>query len=225
MDGSRHPERATGMSRIGTRIRAGASRSAADPRVRRGGIRVASWLLVSVAMAVTLPGCIITQPVHFDEPANSPPAIYEVTPMPMHPLDEVVGVFPMTLADAGSAVVPTQTFDAIVYDLDVDQSLQYQVLVDGIRCQTCVTNSGILPASTSLTDRVRRRLTFNVGGGLLDPGTTGNCHSVRLLVSGQFQPGGQDPVEDGDLASATWWIASRTVDEGAPPVDMGTCLR
>ena len=212
----RYPDRATRMSRIGGAPTPSGPRSAADRGYPGRGTRVAWPSLVSVATAVTLSGCIITQPVHFDEPPNSPPAIYDASPIPMPALNAVLQLVPVAIDDAGMQRIPTQTFEVVVFDADVDQSLQFQVLVDRAPCRACVGMNGILSPSPRVSDRARRRLTFNVDWSLL---ATSRCHSVELLVSGQFIAGSQSPIEDGDLASATWWVAS----SDGTTVDMRDC--
>jgi len=115
-------------------------------------------------------------------------------------------------------MIPNQSFEVVVFDADVDQSLQFQVLVDRAPCRTCASMNGVLAPSSSLTDRVHRTLTFTVAGTLLG---TDHCHSVQLLVSGQFVAGLQDPLETGDVASATWWILSH--ETTTTMVDMVRC--
>jgi hypothetical protein len=171
-----------------------------------------------LAIAVTLSSCLITQPTHFDEPPNSPPVISAVTPPLQHIVDVDITSMPAG-ADAGPATPSTLDFEVTVYDRDVDQRLQVQVLLDGFVCPSCVDGSFLDP-SASMTARDRRTLRFHVPTMLF--GTTPDCHSVQLLVSGQFKPGLQEPIEDGDLATTVWWILA---DEALTPhgVELGMC--
>lgn len=206
------PMSRTGMSEIRREREVRIAGSAPDPGLPHRGIGVA----LSALLAVLLPSCLITQQTHFDEPANSPPAISD-GPSPAPSLNAILRP-ELVAADGGAASVPNQAFEVVVYDADVGQPLQYQVLVDHMPCRSCAGSNGVLPPSSSLTDRVHRSLPFNVGGTLLG---TGRCHSVQLLVSGQFVAGGQDPIEAGDIASATWWVLSQ--DPLAPAVEMRSC--
>lgn len=165
---------------------------------------------------MTLSSCLITQPVHFDEPANSPPAISDAIGA-LNPLTEIVRLLPVT-SDAGASSTPDVQLDVVVYDPDVDQALSIQVLVDRTPCPACVPNHGILNPSSALTGRDRRPLTLTIPHTLL-PAVS--CHNVRLLVSGGFQAGTQTPLEDGDVASAIWWVSSQN-DSGAS-AEISTC--
>jgi hypothetical protein len=165
-----------------------------------------------VAAAVTLPGCLITQPVHFDPPANSPPAIYD-SPTSMRPISEIARVTSTTpTLDAG--VMPSIAFEVVVADPDVGQTLQGVVEIDSNPATD--TPLTILP-STASTGRERRTVQFSVGTAAFEV-TPLACHRVDLFVSGGFSGALHQPIEVNDLARATWWV------QPDPSVTMGSCL-
>lgn len=172
--------------------------------------------------ALTLPGCLITQPVQFEPPSGSPPAITGATTHESHPLDEIilVQVDQLMAGDGGGSGLTPIVVE--VRDPDVDQELAYKVYVDYNPSDPRPANpSGFIPTIGRIAgvDRTRRRLEFAVptGTGL---GTVG-CHRIELRVSGGFRPDTPDPVRDGDIATAVWWVATQPVGGGT--VDMGSC--
>lgn len=168
-----------------------------------------------MAIAVSLSGCLITQPVRFDQPSNSPPSISDAQGAPLS-LTRIIQL-PRDFTTTGDAGSGRQVSLAVeVFDPDVDQTLNFQVLVDRTPCSTCVEQHGVLSPSTRATGRDRRSTTLAIDQALLLPP---NCHSIQLLVSGGFQAGSQMPLEDRDLASATWWVASTDMST----VDMRLC--
>lgn len=162
---------------------------------------------------MTLSSCLITQPVHFDEPANSPPAISDLpTAGVSPPLSEIV-FLPAALMSTGDAGVATSlTLGVQVYDPDVDQALSWRAFVDSNVC--C---GGDVPRSTATTGRERRALTFPVPTGTLDLTTTA-CHRIDLYVTGAFDgnPLSHTPREANDIASATWWVAVQPPTMSSP---------
>ncbi len=173
--------------------------------------------------ALTLPGCLITQPVQFEPPAGSPPSITGATTHESHPLDEIILIQhgDLTPADDGGGTVITPIV-VEVRDPDVDQELAYKVYVDFNPTDPRPANpSGFLPAigRSPGVDRTRRRLQFDL------PNSTGldteGCHRLELRVSGGFRPDRPDPVRDGDVAIAVWWVA--TQPSGGGVVDMALC--
>ena len=204
------PRRTTGMSRIADSKRGDALRSAADPPRHAGGTWVALMTRFSLATAVTLSGCLITQPVHFDPPANSPPAIYD-SPTGTFPISQIIRPPPPMPSDGG-VTRPPITLEVIVADPDIDQRLRANLRIDANR----LTSLPDIMPSTATMNRDRRTERFYVELMQLDPT---RCHRVDLFVSSDFQGGSNPPraVEALDLAQATWWIQLQT------GVDMATC--
>ncbi len=206
----------TGMSGIGREREVRIPGSAPDPGLPNRGIGVA----LSALLAVLLPSCLITQPVHFDEPANSPPAIASTVP----PLNHVTIVTPSTgTGDAGSGTSTGHSFSAVVRDPDVTQTLNFQVTIDNSPCAACVELRGVLSPVTSATGRELRPLTIHVADALLAPKPDGSgaCHFIQLFVSSGFQSGTQTPLDDADLATAVWWVGTTGTSTG---IDMNGCL-
>jgi hypothetical protein len=193
--------------------------SAPDPGLAHRGIGVA----LSALLAVLLPSCLITQPVHFDEPPNSPPAIYDTAASPIFQMNTIGRIPNSRIVATGDAGGPTSVpFSVVVYDPDVDQTLHYAALVD-MNTTPCSGCNGDLTPSTLSTGRERRTLSFDVPYDVFQPSRLG-CHRVRLIVTGDFQSGTalpRDPVND--TAIATWWIAVQPPMMSSSPVDMTAC--
>src|SRR5262245_25469860 len=129
-------DRATGMSRIAASCAGAGTRSAWD---RALGVRGTSIALVLALVPVTLSGCLIPQPVHFDEPPNSPPAISDVE-SPDHPIHEIIQLYdpmpPMPVDGGATPPAPPLTLRVSVYDADVSQTLSWLYQVDGVTLDT-----------------------------------------------------------------------------------------
>jgi hypothetical protein len=165
--------------------------------------------------ALTLPACIITQPVQFEAPVTFPPSI-ESSPTAMLPLDDIVRIRlddGMTLPD----------FEVVVRDPDVDERLEYLVYVDyNPLLPRLADDTGIVPVvdRSAGLDRSRRALTFHlseVASGLSAP----TCHRIELLVSSGFQGQTRLPDREGDLGTAVWWVATQT--DSLSRVEMVSC--
>ncbi len=214
----------TRMSWIERQREVRGSRSGRDPGRLAGGTWVAlRGLLLSLAIVVTLSSCLITQPTHFDEPPNSPPVLSDLEPAPMYPLNDLIRLITTSTTPSEAGVVPLTSIDlgVSVYDPDVDQTLQWRAYIDNN-----LFRGDDLGPSTTVTGRDRRTLTFPVSTApLFDLATTGGCHRIDLFVSGGFSgsPTGHTPREAGDIASVTWWVASRA--DNTSPVDMTRCPR
>lgn len=157
-----------------------------------------------VAGAAILPACV-TQNVQFEPPRNYPPSI-ESAPTAAHPLNEIVFLGVGTEEDAG--VSNNLVLDVIVRDPNVADTLEYQVFVlHGDTAPLPIRIDGdAIPPQEGAIERSRRimlPLTF-----FPDRPNT-QCQRLELFVSREFQGGLNNrlPVEDGDLATATWWIA------------------
>lgn len=169
--------------------------------------------------ALTLPACLITQPVQFEPPSGSPPSIESpLTAAGGHPLDEIVS---LTTTDTA-----LDEFVVEVRDPDVDEELEYRVFIDPRPDRTSDTRGTIpvIPRNAGVS-RTTRRLSFDLQPFLsrLQGATpaTGSCHRIELRVSSRFQGDLPLPVSDGDLATATWWVATQPSPSG--PVDMTAC--
>jgi hypothetical protein len=173
-----------------------------------------------VAIALLSSGCIITQPVHFDPPPNSPPAIEAEATTP--PLNHIVQLPVMVASDGGTTTATSTTFLFNVYDLDVDQPLQFKVFVDGSMTPTVEQT---IPISRETTGRERRTaIRFDLPH--LPFGSTAACHRVDLFVSSQFMFSSlspHDPVLPHDIATVTWWIDWQP-DPAGQPVELRSCL-
>jgi hypothetical protein len=162
--------------------------------------------------ALTLPACLITQPVQFEAPTGFPPSI-ETSSLVAWPLDDIVR---FQLDD--TSVQPD--FEVEVRDPDVDETLVYLVYVDFVAAAGLTADdSGTLPPidRAAGTDRTRRRLTFQFPPRLVTPG----CHRLELFVSGDFRLQTRDPLRAGDLGTAVWWVASQSTS--STEVNMVAC--
>lgn len=193
------------MSQIAGRAMGETPGSAADPRPSQGGTAVAPSGLPLLAV-LTLSGCLITQPVHFNEPPNSPPAIYDA-PSTTYPLNQIVHVIhdpTMTAGDAGMTAMTSLTLAVTVYDADVAQQLSWIAYVDSDSGAPCSGCSGFILAEG--TDR--RNFEFTVPLTQITA-TVPSCHRIDLYVSSAFNPGGHTPRESTDVATATWWVSTQ----------------
>jgi hypothetical protein len=180
--------------------------------VRRRGIAVALVALVrAVPCLVALPilqACLITQHVEIDPPDNFPPSVLD-------PLSPPLGYRPigshidLSAIEGGDAGPPTSiTFEVAVRDPDIEQRLDYAVWINYPTPTGSVTRGQLPPDSVIDSDRRVRTLSFT-----LPIRELGACNRVELRVSGGFQFIDQrEPVTEGDVATATWWIVDdRTV--------------
>ena len=164
--------------------------------------------------ALCLAGCV-TQNIQFELPEDLPPAIAS-SPRARHPLHEILRVEEAVSDDDGGGVSREIRLDVDVRDPNLDQRLQLKIFLDfnaadplGARVlyEASIPPSGALarPVSVSLPRAVVEA-----------PG----CHRLELFVSGAFLPAprNREPAFEGDLATATWWVAS-----GPAPVDMTRC--
>jgi hypothetical protein len=194
------------------------------------GIRVAYQRVVPLSIAtLVLNGCL-AQDLDYRAPANWPPAI--ATPESMgsgslRPLDQIVRLRADQLSGGGDAgPITSLRFDVVVRDPDVAQELAYKVYVDFQRNvnEGAVIAEFLPPVSRSLSGRGQRALSFSVPTSFL---REAGCHRVELLVSGRFQTPnpplatGREPLEAGDLGTATWWVATQRGEGEA--VDMTAC--
>jgi hypothetical protein len=161
-------------------------------------------MALPLAIAVTLTSCLITQPVHFDEPPNSPPSI--TVAAGSLPLTRFIFIPADLMVTADGGTTPTSLdLDVVVFDADIDQTLHYAALLDesSSPCSGC---NGDLAPSTFMTGRERRALRVTIPVNQLMT-TTADCHRITLIVTGAFESGSATPRDPiGDTATATWWV-------------------
>lgn len=204
--------------------------SSAIPRPSSRGTAIAVVRVVVTAAVWALPalalsGCI-TQDLQFVPPTNFPPSI-EVPLGGAYPLDEVIRLRADEIGGGGDAgPINTLRFDVLVRDPDVDQELQYLVFVDYQRGVTLFPSSTgfVQPETSSASDRRLRSLPVQVpvrGEALSRAG----CHRIEMLVSQRFRIEDgvptRDPIVEGDLGTATWWVATQATEGDS--VDMTGC--
>ena len=155
------------------------------------------------------------QPVHFDPPANSPPAIYD-SPGTTFQLNEFVRLVPPPAPDGGMSTPPTSlTLRVTVFDADVAQRDEWRAYVDNDEVPPCTGCGGFIPTSGD----VRRPLEFSVPLAL--GASTASCHRIDLYVSGAFNPTLHTAVDPPDLARATWWVTWQPPT--APALETAMC--
>ncbi|MDQ3033505.1 MAG: hypothetical protein M3Y87_13885 [Myxococcota bacterium] len=170
----------------------------------------------------------MTQNVQYEAPRNYPPSI-ESAPAAMHPLNSVIQL-PIELGsssdDGGTSTAMSIPLSIDVRDPNLDQRLRYRVFIDFNPTDPRMPELeiDIPPTQPTADDRLTRRveITLPISGRLSLPG----CHRIEVFVAGlpegfQNAPNGRLPRLEGDLATATWWVA-RQPDEGGP-VDMTGC--
>lgn len=225
----------TTMSRrAGRKRRSALSISQRIPR--RGPLRVhgivgaSRWFAMlfrsalAVASGTMLPGCL-TQNVQYDVPRNFPPSI-ETPDTAQFPLNSVIQIpSELTVAsDGGTDISSVIRLQLEIRDPNLEQRLEYRVFVDFDPMMPRIDAfQPIPPASLTATDRLTRRVEILVPVTQLGRSNERRCHRIEVLVSSAFQSVGlRSPVEPGDLARATWWVARQ--DEGmSTVVDMRNC--
>ncbi len=180
-----------------------------------GGASVWGRMSIRVAVLGTLSMGCVTQNIQFDLPEDFPPSV-ESSPRALHPIHEVVRVEDVEPTGDGGGSSQEIRLEVEVRDPNLDQRLQFKVFLDfnaadplGAR----VIYEGSIPPSGALVRPVSVTLPRVV---VASPG----CHRLEMFVSGGFQPAprNREPAFEGDLGSATWWVAS-----GPSPVDMTRC--
>ncbi len=199
-------------------------------RKYRDGIALALQVLVHArprmtsvscfwAGALILQACIFQNP-HFESASNYPPMIATNSTSPF-PLNRVIRIRADQVTGGTARALQ---FVVDVRDPDVDQVLHGELFVDSdprfvsFTIQPVPSVRGTAD-SGSMADRTLRSLAFTVQGTFLSEPT---CHRIELLVSGGFQENSREPVENGDVAQATWWVA--TQDAQGSSVNMRNCL-
>lgn len=173
--------------------------------------------LVLVVLA-SISGCVVTDPIDFEPPANNPPAFVMERP-PKLQMGEIKYVL------ARSA--PSWTFTLRVRDQDVDQDLelQWRIVAGGeprLRKPTIVW-----PA----TGEQVREVSIVVNQGELEPDT---CHRIEIAVSSSFVQPFEGEMEDltrfadvgpnrFDIALFPFWIWEGMPSANDPTKLVETC--
>lgn len=108
-------------------------------------------------------------------------------------------------------------FEATIRDIDVDQTLQARLLVNGLT--VAQKESG--PATGNPEERTFEPFCIEAGRWL-----TQACNRVELLVTSRFPfASSDDPYEttiEGDLATVEWYVLPSAVDD--PSSNQSDCL-
>lgn len=173
-----------------------------------------------IAVLGSLSGCLVTDPIEFDRPANNPPAFVMERP-PKLQLGEIKY---LSARDVPSG----WKFTLRVRDQDVDQELeaQWRIVTGGTARKRKSTI--IIPATGAQV----RELTIPVDQGELD---TDSCHRVEIAVSGSFVKPFEGDMEDltrfadvdvddrFDIAMFTFWIWEGEPNANDPAKLVETC--
>jgi hypothetical protein len=168
--------------------------------------------------------CLVTTSPDFTKPNRTPPFLTDITPptWQVRRLESLAG---------SPGTYPNYPIGANVESEDLQSApLQGILFVDFegfltpykiLPTLTQPIKPGHLPDSPNDPKRetIRATATF-------PPNITPGCHSITLAVSHEFK---QDlgtqiiaPVEDGDVATVTWWYD--LVDSTAPPTTLSACV-
>lgn len=152
-------------------------------------------------------GCLVTEKKDFPPQPFCPPSVEtETLANPMHPLDSII-VLDVTEGSGGDSGPANRelSFEVQIRDCNEDQDLEALILKGGDVAESIV----IEPA-------FRDPYSFSVTFADDAPA----CERVELVLSGDFVFGTRTPETDGDVGTATWWVA--IVADGARVVDMTT---
>ncbi len=171
-------------------------------------------LLTTMLVSIAAMGCLVTDKVSVPEENNFPPSI--ISPPEARAqnvaLDQIVQVH---LPDETGTEL---NLPVLVRDPNMNQTLERQVWIDfsGSNLDALLPEDDrrVLPTGT-----LERSMTIRIPLVRLTPG----CHKVELRVTSNFDGGAnfREPVEDGDIAQAVWFI--RVTDETVQTVEMGNC--
>lgn len=175
---------------------------------------------LALASGTLLPACL-TQNVQYDAPRNYPPSI-ESRETARHPLNSVIQVPIRVAGDGGTATSNVIELHLAVRDPNIDQTLEYRVFVDFNPERPQIDLLQRIQPDRAVEDGLTRRVDIDIPVTQLGVGMV-RCHRIEVLVSSAFRDDGlRTPVEPGDLATATWWVARQ--DDDMPVVDMTECL-
>ncbi|MEZ4288472.1 MAG: hypothetical protein R3A47_10075 [Polyangiales bacterium] len=172
------------------------------------------WMMATVAMASVHMSCIVANTIDFESELDLPPSIVGA-PGARYPLNQIARI------DLDAPLQPGETpefpIDVIVRDPNLNQVLQYRILIDYPISSPLPLpyRSGEILA-TGTIDRVD--LIDAVPWSAL--GSAGACHRIELLVSGEFLFGAvRSPAVEGDVATVTWWV--EITDSNHPTITSG----
>jgi hypothetical protein len=164
----------------------------------------------------SLSGCVVTDPIDFEPPANNPPAFVMERPPKLQ------------MGDIKYVRQPSWSFPLRVRDQDVDQELemQWRIVTSGEAQARDTTR--VVPA----TGEQIREFIITVDQGRL---VTDSCHRVEIAVSGSFVKPFEDEMEDltrfaeveienrFDVALFTFWIWEGDPSANDPSKLVETC--
>lgn len=175
--------------------------------------------LLPLALTVAvLPSCI-TSDLNLAALPNVPPSIESAPGAPEHPLNRVIQYEP-SITDGGVGPFLPLNLEVVVRDPDVEQSLEFQIHVDGRTGGG--DDGGRVTDEDSSDDPSLRTMTYRTND-FTDVLSRPGCHKIEMLVSERFLPGRPEPEVEGDLGTAVWWIATRATD--GETVEMWDCPR
>jgi hypothetical protein len=169
----------------------------------RRGTPVALLAFVSVAFM----GCLVTTDIDVPEPPLCPPVILS-SPTGDTPIGQVIRADPDAHVE----------FEVLIRDCNQFQAIETLAILDWDR------QNGARPTIFSqlrLTTRNENEPEFVTFQFTFDGPLEANaCHKVELLASGRFDlfsPSPTDPVAEGDIGVALWWLL---VDDEDPVTEV-----
>lgn len=191
--------RAKKRRKNGQIARAGGFGSGLAPEALHTHLMTVLSLLIGLLAPLSLTGCLVTDPIEFEEDVGSPPVLLD--PLSREFLGGIVWLSPEE---------PTSwTFSMRVWDEDVTQNLQahWRIVKKDVPVPEFEKPTIELPA----TGAVVRELQIVLQSSQL---TGGPCHRIEVAVSGSFYQGeGRDDPEyfaltrvDDDLSVGSWTI-------------------
>jgi len=166
-----------------------------------------------VLLLLTSAACLVTKDIDF-RVENSPPSAERKAPADSFTRVPLFSdpVCPMGAAEQTLFIL----FEATIRDIDVDQTLQARLLVNGV--VAAQKESG--PAAGNPMERTFEPFCLEASRWLTLP-----CNLVELLVTSRFSFNSLDPYEtisEGDLARVEWYVLPSATD--APAGNQSDCL-
>jgi hypothetical protein len=169
-----------------------------------------------VAASCLLMGCLVTKKEFPQEP-TCPPSIETATLAdPNYPLGNVIKLdLSEEPTEDGGPGARDLTFNFQVRDCDEDQRLTMRLFSSISLSDEPIRERLIPPQERNPYEITLPRSTFTAAAG--------TCQKVELYVSAQFAPDPEyrRPAEEGDLGTATWWLAVTNTEN--PGVEMVLC--
>ena len=168
---------------------------------------------VLASLLLTNAACLVTKGVDF-EVINSPPSLGRRSPAAINARPPL---FSDPACQSGGDQALFMRFEASVRDIDVDQTLQARLLVNG----SVVAQRESGPATGNSVERTFEPFCVEVRRWLSLP-----CNKVELLVTSRFAfDSVADPYQtaiDGDLGRLEWTVLGGALD--APDANQSECL-